>query len=151
MRTFSTDLTICIVSQLPFSPRRCYYFHSPSSEHIFLLYKHTDIVGKCYQGEVFRMTQNPQYQNLRDLVFHAAGNYPSTRFFITDDPGFPHITGAELKTACGKFGAWMEQQYGIGRHIALLGPNGASWLTITVIRRMWISFCLMRPAAARQR
>ena len=75
------------------------------------------------------MTQNPQYQNLRDLVFHAAGNYPSTRFFITDDPGFPHITGAELKTVCGKFGAWMEQQYGIGRHIALLGPNGASWLT----------------------
>ena len=75
------------------------------------------------------MTQNPQYQNLRDLVFHAAENYPSTRFFITDDPGFPHITGAELKTVCGKFGAWMEQQYGIGRHIALLGPNGASWLT----------------------
>jgi len=75
------------------------------------------------------MTQNPQYRNLRDLVFHAAENFPSTEFFITDDPGFPHITGSELKTLCGKFGTWVEQQHRFGCHIALLGPNGASWLT----------------------
>ena len=75
------------------------------------------------------MTQNPQYRNLRDLVFHAAESFPSTEFFITDDPGFPHINGSELKTLCGKFGTWVEQQHRFGCHIALLGPNGASWLT----------------------
>lgn len=75
------------------------------------------------------MTQNPQYENLRDLVFHAERNFPLTKFFITEDPDFPYITGSDLKLTCGRFGTWIHQEGRIGSHIALLGPNGASWLT----------------------
>lgn len=67
------------------------------------------------------------YNNLRDVVFHAAEQYPETKFFISSDKEFPFVTGRELKAFCGHFG-WKTGD-NVGAHIALLGPNGAAWIT----------------------
>lgn len=67
------------------------------------------------------------YENLRDVVLRAARLFPSTKFFISGDKDCPYVTGAELKTCCGHFGELMQSEQ--GRHIAILGPNGAAWIT----------------------
>ena len=70
------------------------------------------------------------YNNLRDVVFHAAANFPDTRFFITEDEEFPYITGKELKHYCGAFGRWICDLDTHPSHIAVLGHNGAAWLSV---------------------
>lgn len=69
------------------------------------------------------------YQNLRDLVFHAEENFPETKFFISEDKSFPYVTGKELKSYCGKFGRWIQENHYENYHVGLLGPNCAAWLT----------------------
>lgn len=69
------------------------------------------------------------YRTLQDLVLHAADRFPDTRFFLSEDAEFPHVTGVDLKHFCGAFGPWMEH-FGPERfHVALLGRNCAAWLT----------------------
>lgn len=67
------------------------------------------------------------YNNLRDAVLRAARLFPSTKFFISSDKNCPYVTGSELKAYCGSFGELMKNAR--GSHIAVLGPNGAAWIT----------------------
>ena len=67
------------------------------------------------------------YNNLRDAVFRAARLFPSTKFFISNDKDCPYVTGSELKAYCGGFGELMRNAP--DSHIAILGPNGAAWIT----------------------
>lgn len=67
------------------------------------------------------------YSNLRDIVLRAAKLYPNTKFFITNDKDFPFVTGDELKAYCGHSGHLMRNAE--GSHIAILGANGAAWIT----------------------
>ncbi|MBQ6402469.1 MAG: AMP-binding protein [Oscillospiraceae bacterium] len=69
------------------------------------------------------------YADLRQLVFHAGKQFPQTQFFLSQDPDFPFVTGQGLWEACGQFGSWISRRGQTGCHIALLGPNGAAWLT----------------------
>ena len=69
------------------------------------------------------------YADLREVVFHAAERFPETKFFLSGDKAMPHVTGRELKALCGAFGAWSARQGLEGSHIAILGPNGAAWLS----------------------
>ena len=69
------------------------------------------------------------YRDLREVVFHAAEHFPETRFFLSTDPAMPYVTGRTLKARCGQFGAWIAHRNQVGAHIAILGPNGAAWLT----------------------
>ncbi len=78
-----------------------------------------------------RIQPPPQvhYANLREVVLHADLNFPNTPFFFSSDPEMPSVTGAELRNYCGRFGLWAEERGLMGAHIALLGPNGAAWLS----------------------
>ena len=78
-----------------------------------------------------RLKPPPQvrYANLREVVLHADLNFPNTPFFFSSDPEMPSVTGAELRNYCGRFGVWAEGQGLMGAHIAILGPNGAAWLS----------------------
>ena len=69
------------------------------------------------------------YADLRQLVFHAAEQFPQTQFYLSHDPAFPFVTGQGLLEACGQFGSWISRRGQTGCHIALLGPNCAAWLT----------------------
>ena len=70
-----------------------------------------------------------RYRDLREVVFHAAERFPDTRFFRCEDAAMPHVTGLALREFCGAFGAKCARERRLGAHIALLGPNGAAWLT----------------------
>ena len=70
-----------------------------------------------------------RYANLREVVLHAGAAYPEAQFFFSSDPAMPFVTGAELKALCGRFAVWAKAQGRNGAHIALLGPNGAAWLS----------------------
>ena len=83
----------------------------------------------CSIYEVDRMKTVNNYRNLRDVVFHAADNFPETRFFISEDASFPYVLGKDLKSFCGKFSHWIQENHYENSHIALLGPNCAAWLT----------------------
>ena len=69
------------------------------------------------------------YADLRAVIFRAAERFPENRFFRCGDPAMPHITGSALKSYCGAFGARSERLGDTGMHIAILGPNGAAWLS----------------------
>ena len=69
------------------------------------------------------------YSNLREIVLHAAEHFPDTRFFLGQDAAMPFVTGRELKALCGAFGAWTQRRSLHGEHIAILGRNGAAWLS----------------------
>lgn len=78
-----------------------------------------------------RLQPPPQvrYADLREVVLHAGANYPNTQFFFSSDPRMPYVTGAELKAYCGRFGLWAQREGFDQAHFALLGPNGAAWLS----------------------
>ena len=78
---------------------------------------------KCRKPEPVR------YADLREVVLRAAERFGDTRFFLCADSAMPHVTGAELKTFCARFAPWAERRGLAGRHIALLGQNGAAWLS----------------------
>ena len=69
------------------------------------------------------------YADLRELVFHAAEAFPDTRFFPSGDAATPYVTGRELRRFVGALGAWAARRRLQGKHIALLGPNGAAWIS----------------------
>ncbi len=69
------------------------------------------------------------YANLREVVLHAGAQFPEGKFFFSSDPAMPFVTGAELKAFCGRFTVWAREQKLTGAHIAILGPNGAAWLS----------------------
>ena len=69
------------------------------------------------------------YTDLRAVVDRAAERFPQTRFFLSGDPAMPHVTGRELRAFCGAFGSWSARQGDAGIHVAILGPNGAAWLS----------------------
>ena len=66
------------------------------------------------------------YNNIRDLVEHAAKTFPDTAFFLSQDDAFPSVTGLRLYETCGKAALVLPGQ---GMHIGILGPNSAAWLT----------------------
>lgn len=70
-----------------------------------------------------------RYADLREIVFHASEQFPETRFFPSSDKAVPYVTGRELKTLCGAFGAWSARTGREGAHVAILGPNGAAWIS----------------------
>ena len=76
-----------------------------------------------------RKPEPVRYADLREVVFHAAEQFPDTRFFLSADDAMPHVTGRELKSLCGGYAPWAERRGFAGRHIALLGPNSAAWLS----------------------
>ena len=69
------------------------------------------------------------YADLRELVFHAAEAFPDTRFFPSGDAAMPYVTGRELKAFTGALGAWAARRGLQGKHIAILGQNGAAWIS----------------------
>lgn len=69
------------------------------------------------------------YADLREVVLHAGTQFPETPFFFSSDPAMPHVTGRELRDYCGRFGVWAEGEGLAGAHFAILGPNGAAWLS----------------------
>lgn len=70
-----------------------------------------------------------RYRDLREVVFHAAEQFPATKFFLSEDAAMPFVTGLALREACGALGARAARTGKRGMHIALLGPNSAAWLT----------------------
>lgn len=70
-----------------------------------------------------------RYADLREVVLHAGAQFPNTKFFLSSDPAMPYVLGSELKSYCGKFGLWADSEGLSGGHIAILGPNGAAWLS----------------------
>ena len=69
------------------------------------------------------------YADLREVVLHAGTLFPETTFFFSSDPDMPHVTGRELRAYCGRFGVWAQREELSGAHFAILGPNGAAWLS----------------------
>ena len=69
------------------------------------------------------------YTDLRELVFHASETFPETRFFPSGDAAMPDVTGRERNAFTGALGAWAERRGLLGKHIAILGPNGAAWIS----------------------
>lgn len=76
-----------------------------------------------------RKPEPVRYADLREVVLRAAERFGGTRFFLCADSAMPHVTGAELKAYCARFAPWAERRGLAGRHIALLGQNGAAWLS----------------------
>lgn len=69
------------------------------------------------------------YADLRAIVQRAAERFPDTRFYLSADTDMPFVSGRTLCALCGAFGAWLQKRGQTGAHIAILGPNGAAWLT----------------------
>ena len=67
------------------------------------------------------------YSDIRDLAVHADRRFPDTAFFLCADEKMPYVTGAGLLDYCGK--AWSVFNRYPARHIAILGPGSAAWVT----------------------
>ena len=64
----------------------------------------------------------------RDLVAHAAEAFPEQQFFLCSDEAMPYVTGSELLSLCKKAAALRPAEAG-ERHVALLGPSSAAWIS----------------------
>ena len=69
-----------------------------------------------------------RYTDLRALLAHAGAQFPDTDFFLCADEKMPSVTGAELYGLCKRAAGALER-IGAQRHIAILGPSSAAWLT----------------------
>ena len=68
------------------------------------------------------------YPDMRCLAEHAASCFPDREFFLCADEKMPSVSGAELYGLCKKATAVLDE-YTAERHVALLGPSSAAWLT----------------------
>lgn len=68
------------------------------------------------------------YRTLRDLVAHAAEDFPEQQFFLCGDEAMPCVTGRQLLSLCKKAAALRPAEAG-ERHVALLGPSSAAWIS----------------------
>lgn len=68
-----------------------------------------------------------KYPDMRALARHAAERFPDTAFFLCSDERMPHITGSELYSCCCKAAGILGSIP--SRHIAILGPGSAAWIT----------------------
>ena len=69
-----------------------------------------------------------KYTDMRHLAEHAAECFPGKGFFLCADAKMPSVSGAELYELCKKAAAVLDEFTG-ERHIALLGPSSAAWIT----------------------
>ena len=70
----------------------------------------------------------PKYSDLRCLTEHAAKRFPDRAFFLGADDRMPSVSGSELYGLCKKAAAVLDG-FAEARHVALLGPGSAAWLT----------------------
>ena len=68
-----------------------------------------------------------KYTDMRDLALHAKSCFPDTAFFLCTDERMPHVTGTELYSYCSRAAGVLDRYP--ARHIAILGPGSAAWIT----------------------
>ena len=71
--------------------------------------------------------QSLKYTDMRALAQHAGNRFPDTCFFLCSDKRMPHVTGSELFCYCSKSSGILDKYH--TRHIAILGPGSAAWIT----------------------